>query len=34
VGGLFWIIGAGVGSGARTAWRLQDGAPPPGQEGH
>ena len=27
VGGLFWVVGAAVGSGARMAWRLADKGP-------
>ncbi|MBY0409363.1 MAG: MFS transporter, partial [Burkholderiaceae bacterium] len=27
VGGLFWVVGAAVGSGARMAWRLADKSP-------
>ena len=34
VAGLFWVVGAGVGAGARVAWLLgpagQQGLPPPG----
>lgn len=31
VAGLFWITGAMVGAGARTAWRLKDGLPSHGR---
>ncbi len=35
VGGLFWVVGATVGAGARAAWRMGLAEPPgPGGRGH
>jgi len=28
VGGLFWVVGCAVGTGARTAWRMGENHPP------